>query len=184
MAHDSLVLRRMVLPHSGAVLGEGDIDLALATLENDFEPEYITVRGKAKILKELQSKAKKASRVLLASDNDREGEAMRLAKHKSTIVLAVAIALMGISLAGAELDQAMNDFKAGKYAEAAAGFQALVVWQSSQLLPLVMWPLFLPVAAVPLWQLAQGAVTVLWSKLTADQLLVVWQSSQVLELAM
>jgi tetratricopeptide (TPR) repeat protein len=51
---------------------------------------------------------------------------MRLAKHKSTIVLAVAIALMGISLAGAELDQAMNDFKAGKYAEAAAGFQALV----------------------------------------------------------
>jgi DNA topoisomerase I len=45
-------------------------------VDNDYEPEYITVRGKAKILKDLQSKAKKASRVLLASDNDREGEAI------------------------------------------------------------------------------------------------------------
>lgn len=45
-------------------------------VENSFEPEYITVRGKAKILKELQSKAKKADTVLLASDNDREGEAI------------------------------------------------------------------------------------------------------------
>jgi DNA topoisomerase I len=45
-------------------------------VENEFEPEYITVRGKAKILKELQSKVKKSSRVFLASDNDREGEAI------------------------------------------------------------------------------------------------------------
>ncbi len=45
-------------------------------VEKDFEPEYITVRGKAKILKELRSKAKKAGHVLLASDNDREGEAI------------------------------------------------------------------------------------------------------------
>ena len=45
-------------------------------VENRFEPEYITVRGKASILKELQSKAKKADQVLLASDNDREGEAI------------------------------------------------------------------------------------------------------------
>ncbi len=44
--------------------------------KNNFEPEYITVRGKAKILKELQSKANKAGHVLLASDNDREGEAI------------------------------------------------------------------------------------------------------------
>jgi predicted Zn-dependent protease len=57
---------------------------------------------------------------------DRKGEAMRIAKQNSTIVLAVAIALMGVSLAGAELDQAMTDYKSGKYAEAAAGFQALV----------------------------------------------------------
>ncbi len=45
-------------------------------VDNGFEPEYITVRGKAKILKELQSKANKTGNVLLASDNDREGEAI------------------------------------------------------------------------------------------------------------
>ncbi|HUX50567.1 MAG TPA: type I DNA topoisomerase [Spirochaetia bacterium] len=45
-------------------------------VDNSFEPEYITVRGKAKILKELTKKAKKAGHVLLASDNDREGEAI------------------------------------------------------------------------------------------------------------
>ncbi len=44
--------------------------------KNNFEPEYITVRGKAKILKDLQTKANKAGHVLLASDNDREGEAI------------------------------------------------------------------------------------------------------------
>jgi DNA topoisomerase-1 len=43
---------------------------------NDFTPEYITVRGRAKLLKELQGDAKKAGSVLLASDNDREGEAI------------------------------------------------------------------------------------------------------------
>jgi len=45
-------------------------------VEDGFEPEYITVRGKAKILKELVGKANKADEVLLASDNDREGEAI------------------------------------------------------------------------------------------------------------
>lgn len=45
-------------------------------VENNFQPEYITVRGKAKLLKELQKDAKKADTVLLASDNDREGEAI------------------------------------------------------------------------------------------------------------
>ena len=45
-------------------------------IENDFQPEYITVRGRAKILKELQKDAKKSDLVLLASDNDREGEAI------------------------------------------------------------------------------------------------------------
>ncbi|MFP4362307.1 MAG: type I DNA topoisomerase [Spirochaetia bacterium] len=45
-------------------------------VEHGFAPEYITVRGKAKILKELQSKAGKSDQVLLASDNDREGEAI------------------------------------------------------------------------------------------------------------
>ncbi|NLK46598.1 MAG: type I DNA topoisomerase [Treponema sp.] len=45
-------------------------------VENNFQPEYITVRGRAKLLKELQKEAKKSDEVLLASDNDREGEAI------------------------------------------------------------------------------------------------------------
>jgi len=45
-------------------------------VEKNFEPEYITVRGRAKLLKELQGDAKRAGTVLLASDNDREGEAI------------------------------------------------------------------------------------------------------------
>ncbi|MBQ9239292.1 MAG: type I DNA topoisomerase [Treponema sp.] len=45
-------------------------------IDHDFQPEYITVRGRAKLLKELQKDAKKADDILLASDNDREGEAI------------------------------------------------------------------------------------------------------------
>lgn len=45
-------------------------------IDDNFQPEYITVRGRAKLLKELQKDAKKATNVLLASDNDREGEAI------------------------------------------------------------------------------------------------------------
>ena len=45
-------------------------------VENNFEPEYITIRGKTKILKGLQKAAGKSVEVLLASDNDREGEAI------------------------------------------------------------------------------------------------------------
>ena len=45
-------------------------------VNNGFEPDYITVRGKAKILQGLIKKAKNSRRVLLASDNDREGEAI------------------------------------------------------------------------------------------------------------
>lgn len=45
-------------------------------VENNFAPEYLTIRGKAKLLKELQKEAKKSGAVLLASDNDREGEAI------------------------------------------------------------------------------------------------------------
>ncbi|MDR0630170.1 MAG: type I DNA topoisomerase [Treponema sp.] len=55
---------------------------------HDFEPEYITVRGRARILKELQGDAKKSDRVLLASDNDREGEA--IAWHLRNAITAKA----------------------------------------------------------------------------------------------
>lgn len=45
-------------------------------VENGFKPEYITVRGKGKILNELKKYASKSKEALLASDNDREGEAI------------------------------------------------------------------------------------------------------------
>ena len=45
-------------------------------VEHGYAPEYLTIRGKAKLLKELQKAAKKSKTVLLASDNDREGEAI------------------------------------------------------------------------------------------------------------
>lgn len=44
--------------------------------ENDFEPKYITIRGKGDLLKELRKEAKKADTVYLATDPDREGEAI------------------------------------------------------------------------------------------------------------
>ena len=45
-------------------------------VENNFEPEYITIRGKGKILQELKTAAKKAEKIFLAPDPDREGEAI------------------------------------------------------------------------------------------------------------
>lgn len=45
-------------------------------IENDFEVKYITVRGRGKQVAELKGLAKKASNVLLATDPDREGEAI------------------------------------------------------------------------------------------------------------
>lgn len=45
-------------------------------VENNFEPEYLTIRGRASVLKDLVKEAKKSSTVLLASDPDREGEAI------------------------------------------------------------------------------------------------------------
>lgn len=45
-------------------------------IENDFEPQYIPIRGKGDIIKELKKEAKKASKVYLATDPDREGEAI------------------------------------------------------------------------------------------------------------
>ncbi|NCU18227.1 type I DNA topoisomerase [Pallidibacillus pasinlerensis] len=44
--------------------------------EHNFEPKYITIRGKGPVLKELKSAAKKAKKVYLAADPDREGEAI------------------------------------------------------------------------------------------------------------
>ena len=45
-------------------------------VDHNFKPEYITIRGKAKILNDLKKQAANVSRVLLATDPDREGEAI------------------------------------------------------------------------------------------------------------
>lgn len=45
-------------------------------IDNDFEPEYISIRGKGDLIKELKKEAKQASKVYLATDPDREGEAI------------------------------------------------------------------------------------------------------------
>ena len=45
-------------------------------IENNFEPEYINIRGKATLIKSLKTEAKKAKQVYLATDPDREGEAI------------------------------------------------------------------------------------------------------------
>jgi DNA topoisomerase-1 len=45
-------------------------------IENEFQPKYITIRGKGSILKELKDASKKVKRVYLAADPDREGEAI------------------------------------------------------------------------------------------------------------
>ena len=45
-------------------------------VDNDFEPQYIAIRGKGDLIKELKKEAKKASKIYLATDPDREGEAI------------------------------------------------------------------------------------------------------------
>lgn len=45
-------------------------------VENNYEPKYITIRGKGPVLKELKTAAKKAKKIYLAADPDREGEAI------------------------------------------------------------------------------------------------------------
>lgn len=52
--------------------------------EDNYEPKYITIRGKGPVVKELKKHAKKAKKVFLASDPDREGEA--IAWHLSKIL--------------------------------------------------------------------------------------------------
>ncbi|MCR5587238.1 MAG: type I DNA topoisomerase [Lachnospiraceae bacterium] len=55
-------------------------DLPKSTLgvdvENDYEPKYITIRGKGELLQKLRAKVKKADKIYLATDPDREGEAI------------------------------------------------------------------------------------------------------------
>lgn len=45
-------------------------------IEHDFEPQYINIRGKASVINDLKKEAKKAKTIILATDPDREGEAI------------------------------------------------------------------------------------------------------------
>lgn len=45
-------------------------------VDNDFEPKYITIRGKGEVLARLRKEVKKADKIYLATDPDREGEAI------------------------------------------------------------------------------------------------------------
>ena len=53
-------------------------------IENNFEPEYISVRGKGDVIKQIKKEAKASDKVLLATDPDREGEA--ISWHISTLL--------------------------------------------------------------------------------------------------
>ncbi|PWG00822.1 type I DNA topoisomerase [Levilactobacillus bambusae] len=53
-------------------------------VENNYDPHYISIRGKGDVIKELRADAKKASKVYLASDPDREGES--IAWHLSHVL--------------------------------------------------------------------------------------------------
>jgi len=53
-------------------------------VEDNYEPKYITIRGKGPVVKDLKKYAKKAKKIFLASDPDREGEA--IAWHLSKIL--------------------------------------------------------------------------------------------------
>src|SRR5512145_2763559 len=57
-------------------------------IEKDFEPQYIQIKGKAKVVNELKAAAKKADRILIATDPDREGEA--IAAHVAEVVAKTA----------------------------------------------------------------------------------------------
>jgi DNA topoisomerase-1 len=52
-------------------------------VDNDFEPKYITIRGKGDILATLRKEVKKADKIYLATDPDREGEAISYHLSKS-----------------------------------------------------------------------------------------------------
>ena len=52
-------------------------------VENDYEPKYITIRGKGDILAALRKEVKKAEKIYLATDPDREGEAISWHLHEA-----------------------------------------------------------------------------------------------------
>lgn len=64
-----------VVASMGHVIDLPKSDLGI-DVENDFKPKYITIRGKGDLVKSLKREAKNASKIYLATDPDREGEAI------------------------------------------------------------------------------------------------------------
>ena len=79
-----------VIPSVGHVMDLPKSTLGVA-IDDDFKPDYQVIAGKAKVLKEIQTQAKKAEHIYLATDPDREGEAIawhiadQLGKVKGTV---------------------------------------------------------------------------------------------------
>ena len=74
-------IKKFLGPNYEVMASNGHVrDLPKSTLgidfEHDYEPKYITIRGKGDILSALRKEVKKCSRVYLATDPDREGEAI------------------------------------------------------------------------------------------------------------
>src|SRR2546423_15347970 len=63
-------------------------------VEHDFEPKYVEIPGKAKVIKELQAAAKTAGRIFLAADPDREGEA--ICQHLKEILEGSKTEVVGV----------------------------------------------------------------------------------------
>src|SRR5690606_15645904 len=69
-------------------------------VEHGFEPRYVTIRGKGKVIQELKKEARGAEEVILATDPDREGEAIayHVAEQLGYVVrdgLALAVGVGG-----------------------------------------------------------------------------------------
>ena len=74
-------VKKFLGPNYEVVASNGHVrDLPKSSLgvdvENDYEPKYITIRGKGDILANLRKEVKKAEKIYLATDPDREGEAI------------------------------------------------------------------------------------------------------------
>ncbi|MBQ1935334.1 MAG: DNA topoisomerase I, partial [Clostridia bacterium] len=90
-------------------------------IDNDFEPDYITIYGKGDLLSKLKKEAKAADKVFLATDSDREGEAiswhlaaaLNLAEEKKgyrvTFNEITKTAVQNAIKAPREIDQALVD---------------------------------------------------------------------------
>ena len=63
--------KQIILPEINLNVAHLGVDV-----EEDFEPIYVTMKRKAEVVKRLKKAAKKCSRIILASDEDREGEAI------------------------------------------------------------------------------------------------------------